>query len=280
MAIRAGVTLFSWGYEGWGNWTDKLVEAVDAVEKARGYGPPLFVDIRASRKVRAEGFREHAFERKFGADRYRWMNGLGNKAILTGEQYGSFVNPTATGDLLDLALEMAARKRRLIFFCSCRSPTGGCHRHWVAPELFKVAKKRGQPVTTVEWPGYETEPGGAPSVEVEGRTWKALTSGSRTSVPLGDDLPEYVWLAMPWFTPVHLVEPDTGDRLGVMFSSPAQYRAGGWQLLALGNALPVGADIKYQSASRKSLFLLPRSWPSAEPSQSPQDWRKLTRDQE
>src|SRR5689334_19421318 len=111
---NAPVTLFTWGYEGWGNWTDKLVQAVDAVESSRGWGPPLFVDIRASRKVRAEGFREHAFERRFGPDRYRWMNRLGNKAILTHESHGTLIDPGAAIELLELALEQRAKHRRVI----------------------------------------------------------------------------------------------------------------------------------------------------------------------
>ena len=155
MTTKDSLTLFSWGYEGWGNWTDKLVQAVDAVEKSRGFGPPLFVDIRASRKVRAVGFRERTFERRFGPDRYRWMNGLGNKSILTREKYGSFIDSSAANDLLDLAVDLGAHRRRLIFFCSCGSPTDACHRHWVAPEVFRFAKKRKTPVTIVEWPGYE-----------------------------------------------------------------------------------------------------------------------------
>lgn len=43
------------------------------VERSRGWGRPLFVDVRASRKVRAKGFRERAFEERFGPGRYRWM---------------------------------------------------------------------------------------------------------------------------------------------------------------------------------------------------------------
>jgi hypothetical protein len=46
-------TLFTWGYYGWGNATPQLVEAVDAVEHSRGFAPPLFVDIRIRRSVRA-----------------------------------------------------------------------------------------------------------------------------------------------------------------------------------------------------------------------------------
>lgn len=47
MAARS-LTIFTWGYWGWGNATENLVEVVDAVERARGYRPPIFVDIRIS----------------------------------------------------------------------------------------------------------------------------------------------------------------------------------------------------------------------------------------
>ncbi len=49
-------TLFTWGYYGWGNHTPSPVEAVDAVETSRGFQPPVFVDIRIRRSVRAAGF--------------------------------------------------------------------------------------------------------------------------------------------------------------------------------------------------------------------------------
>jgi hypothetical protein len=49
-------TIFTWGYYGWGNATPQLVESVDAVETSRGFEPPIFVDIRIRRNVRAKGF--------------------------------------------------------------------------------------------------------------------------------------------------------------------------------------------------------------------------------
>jgi hypothetical protein len=64
------VTLFTWGYYGWGNHTPQLVEAVDAVEASRGFEPPIFVDIPA-------------FEKLLGPTRHRWMKSLGNKYIET-----------------------------------------------------------------------------------------------------------------------------------------------------------------------------------------------------
>src|ERR1017187_2039954 len=56
------LTLFTWGYWGWGNATHELIRAVDATERERGFKPPVFFDIRASRSVRARGFRDDAFE--------------------------------------------------------------------------------------------------------------------------------------------------------------------------------------------------------------------------
>ena len=47
------VTLFSWGYWGWGNATERLVEAIDAAERARGFCPSIFVDTRLRRQGRA-----------------------------------------------------------------------------------------------------------------------------------------------------------------------------------------------------------------------------------
>jgi hypothetical protein len=49
-------TIFTWGCDGWGNHTADLAEAVDAVETSRGFQPPIFVDIRIERSVRAAGF--------------------------------------------------------------------------------------------------------------------------------------------------------------------------------------------------------------------------------
>jgi hypothetical protein len=219
--------------------------------------------------VRALGFRESAFERRFGSDRYRWMNRLGNSAILNGEQYGHLIDGTAVHDLLDLAVEMAAKNRRIIYFCSCVSPTDGCHRHWVAPELMKVAKKRKQPVTTVEWPGYENEPGNPPALKVDQKLYDALEAGARKSVPLGSERPEIPLLALPWWTPVQLSTPEAS---GFMLTGPAQHRAGGWQLEFLRGAGDGADAIKFIRRARKALNVLPRSWPAESPSQEPHKW--------
>src|SRR5258706_12253479 len=72
--------LFSFGYWGSGSATHALVAGIDAAETLRGYAPPLWVDIRISRSVRAVGFRSHAFARLLGS-RYVWLPDLGNLSV-------------------------------------------------------------------------------------------------------------------------------------------------------------------------------------------------------
>src|SRR5208283_1508058 len=110
-------TLFTWGYHGWGNHTPDLVEAVDAVETSRGFEPPIFVDIRIRRSVRAAGFTGPAFEKQVGPERHHWMKSLGNQFIetRTGPEI-QIAHPTAADELLGLALESARDNHRLLFF--------------------------------------------------------------------------------------------------------------------------------------------------------------------
>src|SRR6478736_5910064 len=107
------ITLFTWGYYGWGNHTPQFVKAVDAVEANRDFRPPIFVDIRIRRSVRAAGFTGSAFEELLGKDRHRWMKSLGNKFIetRTGPDI-QIAEPTAADELLDLAVDLARRKQR------------------------------------------------------------------------------------------------------------------------------------------------------------------------
>jgi hypothetical protein len=80
------LTIFSWGYWGWGNATQQLVQLVDSIEATRGFNAPVFVDIRISRSVRARGFNANAFGRLLGDARYRHMPLLGNLAVLGNSQ--------------------------------------------------------------------------------------------------------------------------------------------------------------------------------------------------
>lgn len=148
---------FSWGYAGWGNHTRALVDLVDRVEAARGFAPPMFVDVRIRRAVRAEGFRERAFESLLG-DRYAWLPGLGNRMI---------VDPSLDEHVLDDPRTIAQlidhittrRDRRVIYFCSCPSPLERhtCHRGLVTKTLIRAARRRKLAIAAQEWPGGDPE---------------------------------------------------------------------------------------------------------------------------
>jgi hypothetical protein len=189
------LALFSWGYWGWGTSTPQLLQAVDAAEAARGFRPPLFVDIRYSRGVRAPGFRDGAFERRAGPGRYVWMSGLGNRAISTGGM--EIANPAAAGELLDLAAESARQGRRVLFFCACEFPRWqgrlNCHRDEVAGLVLKAARRRAVSVNVAEWPGGEPT---AADLDVRPGVMRAVLRG-RATVPLGSQLPPQ-FAGLPW----------------------------------------------------------------------------------
>jgi hypothetical protein len=220
--------LFTWGYYGWGNHTLDLVEAVDAVESSRGFQPPIFVDIRIRRSVRAAGFTGAAFERLLGQDRHRWMKSLGNKQIETRTRPGiQIANPRAADELLDLAIESARHKQRIFFFCSCRWPKWdskiACHRTTVAALVLKAATKRGIHVKVVEWPGGDPK---RIDLEVTPKDFAAVRKG-RLTVPLRKrvDLAEVAGL--PWSSIASL---HSGDETLHRVVGPAISQTSGWVL--------------------------------------------------
>lgn len=193
--------MFTFGYWGWGNETPKLVQAVDAVEQARGFGPPVFVDVRISRSVRAVGFREKALEKLLGSDRYIWMNRLGNDAIIEGGKM-RIHDPSAAADLLELARDNATKGRRVIFFCSCEVPSG-CHRSSVADLVLKEAARRRVDVAIDEWPG------GEPRVHEVRLSKESISQriGSRASLPFAR-VPNLAEVAgLPWGSAVKVTAP-------------------------------------------------------------------------
>lgn len=147
------LTVFSFGYEGCGSGTVRLVAAIDEVERGRGFEPPLWVDARISRSVRAIGFRDKALEQLVGPARYLWMRDLGNERVREGRSGIRIRRPEAVADLLRHAIDTP--RRRVIFFCSCAGSHDGCHRHEVGRLLVRHAKKVGARVRRVEWPGDE-----------------------------------------------------------------------------------------------------------------------------
>jgi hypothetical protein len=220
------VTLFSFGYFGWGNCTPKLVELVDAVEQGRGFGPPTFVDIRIRRSVRAAGFNGTAFEKLLGAEHHRWMPSLGNRHILT--RKGPFIQiaePDSANDLLDLALHLAGRDRRLLFFCGCVWPREAgevaCHRCTVTGLLIEAARRRNWELTVVEWPG------GVPEV-IDLDPPHARAAKGRKAVPLGKDIDLARLGGLPWASQAR------GEGEDLLLLGPVKWQKGGWALPVLG----------------------------------------------
>jgi len=217
------VTVFSWGYWGWGSATERCVEAADASEQARGFSKPIFVDTRLRRQGRAKGFVGDAFRDLVGDSRYRWMEDLGNLAIATGGGGVRIKNPAAVAKLLELALRSADERRRVIFYCACEFPCLDgkltCHRREVADLLLAHAKKVGLAVSVVEWPGgkpVETQ------LEVDRQLFSAVMRG-RKSIPFSiGRLNDFAGL--PWGSVV-AVECEGGATTGYVMVGPARFAA-------------------------------------------------------
>lgn len=108
------LTAFTWGYAGWGNALPELISLFDSTEGERGFAPPLFIDIRARRQVRAVGFSGSPppFAKRLRS-RYRWLPDLGNEAILRGSGPMRLIDANAAWELLGLVLRGRAENRRV-----------------------------------------------------------------------------------------------------------------------------------------------------------------------
>jgi hypothetical protein len=220
------ITIFSWGYWGWGNATDKLIQAFDAVEQSRGFEPPIFVDVRLSRSVRAPGFNGNLFEKKLGSNRHYWIKALGNEGIRTTNKKSIHIaDPLAAYELLYRAMDAAQQNRRVIFFCNCPVPRR-CHRWEVARLVLNVARKRDIAVEIVEWPGGKAK---HIDLEVTPELFRALTN-DRKSIPIGarPELSEAA--ALPWGTTI-TIHAD-GKELHRLIG-PATHERGEWSLPVL-----------------------------------------------
>jgi hypothetical protein len=114
------ITAFTWGYWGWGTHAREFVKNVDAVERSRGCRPPIFVDIRFSRKVRAPNFKDNEFEKMIGPSRYRWRRRLGNERIESRRGGIRIHDLTGIDDLLQIIGDAANYRRRVIFFAPAK----------------------------------------------------------------------------------------------------------------------------------------------------------------
>lgn len=234
------VTLFSWGYWGWGNATPQLLQAVDAAETGRDFQPPLFVDIRFQRSGRAAGFVGGAFEKLAGPARYRWMKALGNRSIATRSGPRIQIHePAAADELLDHALEAQRHGQRVLFFCACKFPrwegVTSCHRDTVADLVLGAAQRRGVPARVVEWPGGDPT---SIRLEVSRAVWKAI-QGGRTTIPLEEPARLGDYAALPWASVVSIEWEGNRDPA---FVGPARYE-GRWVLPIVEGIAP-GTDQK------------------------------------
>ena len=252
------LTIFSWGYRGWGNSNKQFVQAVDAIERSRGFRLPIFVDVRIRRSVRAKGFNGSAFEKLLGRSRHRWMRSLGNRYIITRSGPPiQIAEPSAAKELLGLALEAASDRRRLLFFCSCGYPKDGrriaCHRHVVGTLLLKRAQQSGVQTEVVEWPGGDPK---RVNLDVSDEVFKAVEAG-RVTIPLGNrpDLAEFA--ALPYGS---VVKINSNGKSMRVISGPACFQAGEWVLPILYDpAMPLSNLDEQAVKVRRSWRLEPRS---------------------
>lgn len=233
------LTLFTWGYWGWGTATNQLIRAVDEVEASRGYQPPMFVDVRLSRSVRAPGFNGRAFENALGKSRYRWLEGLGNLAVQEGGAM-RIRDPAEAVTLLEIAETAARSRQRVLFFCSCEFPgvegQTCCHRVVVARLVLEAAASQRLPVEIVEWPGGEPESKG---IEIElPRAVFAKVGRGGASIPLEEPAPLAEIAGLPWLSLVSVYERENEEQPPfLVLSGPARYVKGKWQL-------PIHEDIR------------------------------------
>lgn len=216
-----------WGYWGWGGSTRHLVKAFDEAEAERGFEPLVFVDIRIKRQVRSVGFRGDAFERLIGPGRHEWMRKLGNSSILDHSGGIELEDPSAIGELLNLAITNHRRHRRVIFFCACKVPRWDgerkCHRDLVAELLVKEATRRGVALSVAEWPGGEPRCVTAdfPSAAVKAFLGDALT------VPMPKGMPPSTAVSLPWGSYAMVGPPDNQTAVAL---GPAVHSQGRWCL--------------------------------------------------
>jgi hypothetical protein len=238
------LTLFTFGYWGWGSATPELIRAIDAAERKKGFSPPVFVDIRLKRSVRAEGFRDDAFERLLPKGRYQWFSSLGNIKIGTKEGGIKIKEPHSARFLFEEALKYGKENRRIIFFCACEIPRF-CHRHVVANLLLKEAKRTGRQIRISEWPGGKPT---RTSVRVTEAIYKGIC-GKILNVRLSSQTLPRDLVGLPWGSIVDVV---SGKGKIPIISGPARFH-NGWTLPRLDKPGANTSDAQLLRASEKWL---------------------------
>lgn len=224
------LTIFGMGYQVWGRAPRRLQTAVDAVERRRGFGPPLFVDIRACRSARARGFSGAAFERLVGRHRYRWMKALEELERAGDAPGGTSADPaSAAADMLELALDASEEQRRVILLGSRLFPKDqgrvACPRYAVGSLLLQEARKYDVALEVVEWPGGNPRDCSLPVADGE---LESVARG-KPRVDLGSTF-EATLAGLPWGSTA-ILGSDGRDLLRVV--GPAYGEEAGWTLPVL-----------------------------------------------
>jgi hypothetical protein len=224
--VSTRITVFTFGYWGWGTATERLVQVVDAAEEARGFRPPRFVDVRIRRAGRAPGFQGNAFGELLGPERYRWMPALGNRFVETRRgPICQIAEPQAAEQLLEAAIDAGRQGRRVIFYCACQWPMHGaelgCHRREVATLLLAAARRRSVPLEVVEWPG------GRPAQRALSFEPVKLLGRRSKSIRLSPDVRLAEVAALPWAS---LARIGAGSEARHCLVGPPQWQGGGWSL--------------------------------------------------
>lgn len=231
--------LFSFGYWGSGSATPSLVNAINEAESLRGFEPPLWVDIRISRSVRAAGFRDRHFAELLNSC-YEWMPELGNKCVAERRKGIEIKNPAAAKELLQRALHRPSR--RIIFFCSCEYPAF-CHRRVVGELVLKYAKELKAQVSVIEWPGGEPD---TLTMDVLPATLRQIERGTRKSIPIPSCITVAAAAALPWGT---LATMRAGAETAKVLIGPAAFNAAGPHLRVFSDEAPTQAGSKEFRAS-------------------------------
>ncbi len=226
------LTTFSFGYWGWGGSPEKLVETVDAIERERGFQPPVFVDVRIRRQARPAVFCSNHFEQLVGVERYRWIPGLGNLCVKEGREGVEIADPDAAKELLAVVQKADKERRRALFYCACEM-RAFCHRDQVAELLLHAAGRQKVPLTVVEWPGTAATivdlrvPSVVRAFAKKGLAMPDEPRGADDSGPEG-------FASLGWGSVLRLQD----DReQGAVLVGPARFVAGRWWIPFLGEGV-------------------------------------------
>lgn len=239
--------IYSFGYEGWGPYPDKLLALLREVSAQRSFGAPLLVDTRVRREVRAPGFTAKGIAGWATRQNYRWIPELGNAYIggarsqhTVDRGWGNIaiLDGRAIAPLADLIQRLDGERRNVIFFCHCPLPRHNCradgsdcldcHRSAIAELLSEELVRRGEPFAIQEWPG-----GKAREVALElapSLVRKLLAPNYRKSIPF-DPTAWPQLRCLPWGSRV--VATSSGpEQAGAAFvTGPAKPTAGSDWLL-------------------------------------------------